>query len=160
MARESRTGWILTWSHQAGDGAERHVEENVSLWSPLLPTGKTQLDFRLFFFPSLRYPSAHLISALARLFSFISFFPLYCHNVADHECSHISLVQIISEVVLLQIGSLNLVSLHLFCELHFQGEKAVERTDEHTLGRKELQNRRKEEYCCIWVYRNLFFPQI
>lgn len=41
VARESRTGWISMWSHQAGDGAGRHVEENVSLWSPLLPTGKT-----------------------------------------------------------------------------------------------------------------------
>lgn len=71
-------------------------------------------------FPS---PSAHLISALARLFSFICFIPLYCHNVADPECSHRSLLQLISEVVPLQIGSLNLVSLHSFSGLHFQGGK-------------------------------------
>lgn len=139
VARKSGTGWKLTWSHQAGDGAERHAEENVSLWSPLLPTGITQLDFRLFFF-SFHSPPAHLISALARLFSFICFIPLYCHNVADHECSHRSLVQLISEVVLLQIGSLNLVSLHSFSGLHFQGEKAVERMDKHTLGRLAHEN--------------------
>lgn len=139
VAGKSRTSWILTWSHQAGDGAERHIEENMFLWSPLLPTGLTQLDFRLFFF-SLHSPSAHLISVLARLFPFICFIPLYCHNVADHECSHRSLVQLISEVVLLQIGSLNLVSLHSFSGLHFQGEKAAERMDQHSFGRLAHEN--------------------
>lgn len=134
----------------------------MSLWSPLLPTCIIQLDFRLYFF-SLHSPSAHLIPALARLFSFICFISLYCHNVADHECSHRSLVQLISEVVLLQIGSLNLDSLHSFSGLRFQGEKTEERMDKHTLGRLAQENvknfgrERKENNICASECITVFF---
>lgn len=114
--KKNGTGWKLMWRGRTVLNDVR--KENMSLCTPLQPWGITQLDFRLFF-----PPSAHLISALARLFSFICFIPLYCHNVADPECSHRSLVQLISEVVLLQIGSLNLVFLHSFSVLDFQAEK-------------------------------------
>lgn len=116
LGKKNATGWKWMWRGRTVLNDVR--KENMSLRTPLQPWGITQLDFRLFF-----PPSAHLISALARLFSFICFIPLYCHNVADPECSHRSLVQLISEVVLLQIGSLNLVFLHSFSVLDFQAEK-------------------------------------
>lgn len=119
VARNTGTGRKLMRSRRGRDCAERRVERKCVSLNSLAAVRHNTIRLQIVF----SSPSAHLISALARLFSFICFIPLYCHNVADPECSHRSLVQLISEVVPLQIGSLNLVSLHSFSGLHFQGKR-------------------------------------
>lgn len=104
------TGWKWMSSGWARDGAGRRAGRKMCL--PLKsPAAVRHNTIRLeIVFSS---PSARLIPALTRLFSFICLAPLYCHNAADPESSHRSLVQLISEVAALQIRSLNLVAPYI-----------------------------------------------
>lgn len=119
------TGWKWMSSGWARDGAGWRAGRKMCL--PLKsPAAVRHNTIRLeIVFSS---PSARLIPALARLFSFICLAPLYCHNAADPESSHRSLVQLISEVAALQIRSLNLVSPYIRWRDHTfaAGKKAVD----------------------------------
>lgn len=109
-AEGAGAGWKWMSSGWARDGGGRRAGRKMCL--PLKsPAAVRHNTIRLeIVFSS---PSARLIPALARLFSFICLAPLYCHNAADPESSHRSLVQLISEVAALQIRSLNFVSPYI-----------------------------------------------